>query len=58
MQFVHWNIIRQLLVWICSLTPTIISYQSRKGMGWEQLHHLGNHLQTLTEVLLPLGLLL
>lgn len=35
-----------------------VSYQSRECMGWEQLHHFGNHLQTLTQVPLPLGLLL
>lgn len=36
----------------------IISYQGRKCMWWEQLHHLGDHLQTLTQVPLPLSLLL
>ena len=41
-----------------NVTPTATSYQSRECMGWEQLHHLGNHLQTLTQVLLPLCLFL
>lgn len=34
------------------------TYQYGEGLGWEQLHHLGNHLQTLTQVSLPLSLLL
>lgn len=35
-----------------------ISYQSRECMGWEQLHHLGNNFQALTQIPLPLSLLL
>lgn len=38
--------------------PLIYTYQNRKGLGRQQLHHPGNHFQTLTQVPLPFCLLL